>query len=319
MKFDTAADIIKSAPRFWRKLKSKNRQKSISSSSSSCFSLRGRHRKDRAPSPKSVNSRTRVRAKYSRGLPVAWTKVARFTAEGGRGTLKRENKRRERTERQIQVVRCSDSFHAQTNTRGLPLWNFPKDTEHASLPSRICAKCYYIFSCIYNITLNLLIIPLPYFLSSRNFIYNFKFEKNSTKKNCVFREIAMAARFPFFRLKVEMMEWMVARGIPQHYNSEMHTCRNRGGAQQRRPRWNVLTHNEIVLFHGSLEAVGSFRFSPCSKHVPYPRISVYPVFENSPSTCHRHPTNFIHFERRNERKICSLSSPPTRFGNTRLR
>lgn len=319
MKFDTAADIIKSAPRFWRKLKSKNRQKSISSSSSSCFSLRGRHRKDRAPSPKSVNSRTRVRAKYSRGLPVAWTKVARFTAEGGRGTLKRENKRRERTERQIQVVRCSDSFHAQTNTRGLPLWNFPKDTEHASLPSRICVKCYYIFSCIYNITLNLLIIPLPYFLSSRNFIYSFKFEKNTEEKLRSPGNRGMAARFPFFRLKVEMMEWMVARGIPQRYNSEMHTCRNRGGAQQRRPRWNVLTHNEIVLFHGSLEAVGSFRFSPCSKHVPYPRISVYPVFENSPSTCHRHPTNFIHFERRNERKICSLSSPPTRFGNTRPR
>lgn len=134
--------------------------------------------------------------------------------------------------------------------------------------------------------------------------------KRIPKKNYVLREIAMAARFPFFRLKVEMMEWMVARGIPQRCNSEMHTCRNRGGAQQRRPRWNVLTHNEIVLFHGSLEAVGSFRFSPCSKHVPYPRISVYPVFENSPSTCHRHPTNFIHFERRNERKICSLSSPP---------
>lgn len=200
MKFDTAADIIKSAPRFWRKLKSKNRQKSISSSSSSssCFLLRGRHRKDRAPSPKSVNSRTRVRAKYSRGLPVAWTKVARFTAEGGRGTLKRENKRRERTERQIQVVRCSDSFHAQTNMRGLPLWNFSKDTEHASLPSRICAKCYYIFSCIYNITLNLLIIP--YFLSSRNFIYNFKFEKN-TEEKLRFPGNRDGRSFPFFPIK----------------------------------------------------------------------------------------------------------------------
>lgn len=40
----------------------------------------------------------------------------------------------------------------------------------------------------------------------------------------------------------------------------------RDATQQRR---NVLTHNEIVLFHRSLEAVCLFRFSPCSKHVPY--------------------------------------------------
>lgn len=40
----------------------------------------------------------------------------------------------------------------------------------------------------------------------------------------------------------------------------------RDATQQRR---NVLTHNEIVLFHRSLEAVRLFRVSPRSKHVPY--------------------------------------------------
>lgn len=227
-----------------------------------------------------------------------------YRGEGGRNF---ENKRRERTERQIQVVRCSDSFHAQTNTRVLPLWNFPKDTERPYIVSRIRAEWRVIrFYSFDYFSLSFFSFP------SKLYFYNLK--KMSRGKSLV--------SLPRLKVENDGVDG-AARGIPRFRG--VTRCilavarrRNRGGAQQRRPRWNVLTHNEIVLFHGFQGAVGLFRFSPCSKHVPYPRISVYPVFENSPSTCH-HPTNFIHFSK-TEKFLLFLSSffPPPRFVKIRL-
>lgn len=270
--------------------------------------LRDRHCEDCAPSSKSVNSHTRVRAKYSRELPVAWTEVARFTAERGGGTLK---------------------INGARGQRGRSRW-FDVPTVFTRKQTREC--CHFeIFPKILNVHISLAeyapngalldstrsIISLSLFFISLETLF-LQFEKNVTRQ---------IARFPspfFPRLKVENDGVDgAARGIPRFRG--VTRCilavarrRNRGGAQQRRPRWNVLTHNEIVLFHGFQGAVGLFRFSPCSKHVPYPRISVYPVFENSPSTCH-HPTNFIHFSK-TEKFLLFLSSffPPPRFVKIRL-
>lgn len=124
--------------------------------------------------------------------------------EGEEETLKRENKRCERTERQIQVVRCSDSFHAQTNTRVLPLWNFPKDTGTSMHPNM--RQIYSFDPCIYNIISYELFFPfflsLSYFLSPRNFtLYNtiLNLQKNVAMREKLgfSREIAIAARFLF--------------------------------------------------------------------------------------------------------------------------
>lgn len=270
--------------------------------------LRDRHCEDCAPSSKSVNSHTRVRAKYSRELPVAWTEVARFTAERGGGTLK---------------------INGARGQRGRSRW-FDVPTVFTRKQTREC--CHFeIFPKILNVHISLAeyapngalldstrsIISLSLFFHfPRNFIF-------TIWKKC--HEGNRSFPFPFFSPIKGWKRWSRWRGtrysaIPRRY--EMHTCsctaqksRRRAATQAAVKRINTQWDSFVPRLprsRGLVSLLSLFKARSIPTDIGLPGVRKFSFHLSSPHQF---------FKNRFERKISSLPFfffPPPRFVKIRL-